>query len=199
MSKVILSFRFYFCLGFPAGRRTGSIALDRDEAKSTSSAGVFENLLNLFWWPFLPLFHCEKECLSVPGIRRFFWVVFFLLAVHLVTTYGRKPISQPQKNRISRHRYTKVRFSRKNPPFYLKHVLKLRPCTWTNDNTSNDGGAINVNLHCTSHTQQESKVYCWIRTHERVLTLLVRERKLCFVLPSKSITFPTGTVTQFLF
>ena len=111
-------FRFYFCLGFPAGRRTGSIALDCDEAKPTSSAGVFENLLNLFWWPFLPLFHCEKECLSVPGIRRLFWVVFFfLLAVHLVATYGRKPISQPQKNRISRHRYTKVRFSRKNPLF----------------------------------------------------------------------------------
>ena len=41
--------------------------------------------------------------------------------------YGGKPISQPQKNGISRHRYTKVRFSRKNPPFYLKHVLKLRP------------------------------------------------------------------------
>ena len=99
MSKVILSFRFYFCLGFPAGRRTGSIVLDRDEAKSTSSTGVLESLLNLFWWLFLPLFHC----------------------------YGRKPISQPQKNRISRHRYTKVRFSRKNPPFYLKHVLKLRP------------------------------------------------------------------------
>ena len=55
MSKVILSFRFYFCLGFPAGRRTGSIALDRtrDEAKSTSSAGVLESLLNSFWWPFL--------------------------------------------------------------------------------------------------------------------------------------------------
>ena len=97
MSKVILSFRFYFCLGFPAGRRTGSIALDRDEAKSTSSAGVLESLLNLLWWPFLPLFHCEKECLSVPGKRRLFWVVFFLLAVHLVATYGRKPISQPQK------------------------------------------------------------------------------------------------------
>ena len=33
-------------------------------------------------WPFLPLFHCEKECLSVPGTRRLFWVVlFFLLAV----------------------------------------------------------------------------------------------------------------------
>ena len=128
MSKVILSFRFYFCLGFPAGQRTGSIALDRDEAKSTSSAGVLGSLLNLFWWPFLPLFHCEKECLSVPGMRRLFWVVFFLLAVHLLATYGRKPISQPQKNRISRHRYTKVRFSRKNPPFYPKHVLKLRPC-----------------------------------------------------------------------
>ena len=98
MSKVILSFRFYFCLGFPAGRRTGSIALDRDEAKSTSSAGVLESLLNLFWWPFLPLFHCEKKCLSVPGIRRLFWVIFFLLAVHLVATYGRKPISQLQKN-----------------------------------------------------------------------------------------------------
>ena len=97
MSKVILSFRFYFCLGFPAGRRTGSIALDRDEAKSTSSAGVLEILLNLFWWPFLPLFHCEKECLSVPGIRRLLWVVFFLLAVHLLATYGRKPTSQPQK------------------------------------------------------------------------------------------------------
>ena len=72
-----LSFRFYFCLGFPAGRRTGSIALDRDEAKSTSSSGVLESLLNLFWWPFLPMFHCEKECLSVPGIRRLFRVVFF--------------------------------------------------------------------------------------------------------------------------
>ena len=128
MSKVILSFRFYFCLGFPAGRRTGSVALDRDEAKSTSSAGVLESLLNLFWWPFLPLFHCEKECLSVPGIRRLFWVVFFLLAVHLVaTTYG-MPHQPTAKNRICRHRYTKVRFSRKNPPFYLKHVLKLRPC-----------------------------------------------------------------------
>ena len=89
---------------------------------------MLESLLKLFWWPFLPLFHCEKECLSVLGVRRLFWVVFFLLAVHLVAMYGRKPISQPQKNRISRHRYTKVRFSRKNPPFYLKHVLKLRPC-----------------------------------------------------------------------
>ena len=96
MSKVILSFRFYSRLGLPAGRRSGSITLDRDEAKSTSSA----RLLNLFWWPFLPLFHCEKECLSVPSIRRLFWVVFFLLAVHLVATYGRKPISQSQKNRI---------------------------------------------------------------------------------------------------
>ena len=53
MSKLILSFRFYFCLGLPAGRRTGSIALERDEAKSTSSAGVLESLLNLFWWPFI--------------------------------------------------------------------------------------------------------------------------------------------------
>ena len=81
MSKVILSFRFYFRLGLPAGRRTGSIALTlhRDEAKSTSSAGVLGSVLNLFWWPFLPLFHCEKECLSVPGIRRLFWVGFFLV------------------------------------------------------------------------------------------------------------------------
>ena len=102
MSKVILSFRFYSRLGLPARRRSGSIALDRDEAKSTSSARVLESLLNLFWWPFLPLFHCKKECLSVPCIRtrRLFWVVFFLLAVHLVATYGRKPISQSQKNRI---------------------------------------------------------------------------------------------------
>ena len=31
--------------------------------------GLFQDcsVLNLFWWPFLPLFHCEKECLSVPG------------------------------------------------------------------------------------------------------------------------------------
>ena len=114
MSKVILSARFYFCLGFPAGRRTGSIALDRDEAKSTSSAGVLESLLNLFWWPFLPLFLCEKECLSEPGIRRLLRVVFFLLAVHLVATYGRKPISQPQK---AHFQTSKVRFSRKNPLF----------------------------------------------------------------------------------
>ena len=76
-SKVILSFRFYLCLGFPVGRRTGSVALDRDEAKSTSSAGVLKSLLNLSWWPLLPLFHCEKKCLSVPGIRRLFWVFFF--------------------------------------------------------------------------------------------------------------------------
>ena len=34
------------------GRRTGSIALDLYQAKSTSSAGVLESLLNLFWWPF---------------------------------------------------------------------------------------------------------------------------------------------------
>ena len=94
MSKVILSFRFYSCLGFPAGRRTGSVALDRDEAKSTSSAGVLESLLNLFWWPLLPLFHCEKECLSVPGIRRLFWVVFFLLAVHF-SGYVRQETHQP--------------------------------------------------------------------------------------------------------
>ena len=92
MSKVILSFRFYFCLGFPAGRRTGSIARDRDEAKSTSSAGVLESLLNLFWWPFLPLFHCEKECLSVPGIRRLFWVVFFLLAAPGIREVPRRPL-----------------------------------------------------------------------------------------------------------
>ena len=41
--------------------------------------GLFQDcsVLILFWWPFLPLFHCEKECLSVPGIRRLFWVVFF--------------------------------------------------------------------------------------------------------------------------
>ena len=41
--------------------------------------GLFQDcsVLNLFWWPFLPLFHCEKECLSVPGIRRLFWMVFF--------------------------------------------------------------------------------------------------------------------------
>ena len=43
---------------------------------------------------------CEKECLSVPGIRRLSWVVFFLLAVHLVATYCKKPISQPQNIRI---------------------------------------------------------------------------------------------------
>ena len=91
MSKVILSFRFYFCLRFPAGRRTGLIALNRDEAKSTSSASVVENLLNLLWWPFLRLFNCEKECLSVPGIRRLFWVVFFLLlAVHV---YGQAAVT----------------------------------------------------------------------------------------------------------
>ena len=115
MSKVILSVRFYFCLGFPVGRRTGSIALNRDKAKSTSSAGVLESLLNLFWWPFLPLFHCEKECLSVPGIRRLFWVIFFLLAVHLVATNGRKPISQPQKNRTSRHRPQRSAFPERTP------------------------------------------------------------------------------------
>ena len=76
MSKVILSFRFYFRLGFPAGWRTGSIALDCDEAKSASNAGVLKSLLNLFWWPFLLLFHCEIECLSVPGINRLFWGFF---------------------------------------------------------------------------------------------------------------------------
>ena len=115
MSKVISSFRFYFCLGFPAGRRTGSIALERDEAKSTNSAGVLESLLNVFWRRFLPLFHCEKECLSVPGVRRLFWVVFFLLAVHLVATYGRKPSANRKK--VAFPDITKVRFSRKNPPF----------------------------------------------------------------------------------
>ena len=32
--------------------------------------GLFRDcsVLNLFWWPFLSLFHCEKECLSLPGI-----------------------------------------------------------------------------------------------------------------------------------
>ena len=50
--------------------------------------GLFQDcsVLNLFWWPFLPLFHCEKECLSVPDIRRLFWVFFFFSAVHLVAT-----------------------------------------------------------------------------------------------------------------
>ena len=118
MSKVILSFRFYFCLGFPAGRRTGSIALDRDEAKSISSAGVLESLLNLFWWPFLPLFHCEKGCLSVPGIRRLFWVFFFLVG-SIFSGYVRQETHQPTaKNRISRHRYVyKGPLFQKEPPY----------------------------------------------------------------------------------
>ena len=82
MSKVIfLSFRLYFCLGFPAGRRTGSIALDRDEAKSTSSAGMLKSLLNLFWWPFLPLFHCERVSVCT-WYKKTFLGGFFLLAVH---------------------------------------------------------------------------------------------------------------------
>ena len=138
MSKVILSVRFYFCLGFPVGRRTGSIALDRDKAKSTSSAGVLESLLNLFWWPFLPLFHCEKECLSVPGIRRLFWVVFFLLAVHLVATNGRKPISQPQKIALPDIGHKGPLFQ-KEPPFLPQarfeatplQQLRLRPSTFS--------------------------------------------------------------------
>ena len=89
MSKVISSVRFYFCLGFPAGRRTGSIALDRDEAKSTSSTGVLESLLNLFWWPLLPLVHCEKECLSVPGTVDFIFLRKTLNS-RLRKTHGKK-------------------------------------------------------------------------------------------------------------
>ena len=92
MSKVILSFRFYFCLGFPAGRRTGSIALDRDEAKSTSSAGVLESLLNLFWWPFLSLYHCEKECLSV--LKKTFQGGFLLVG-STFSGYVRQETHQP--------------------------------------------------------------------------------------------------------
>ena len=127
---VILSFRFYFCLGFPAGRRTGSVALDRDEAKSTSSAGVLESLLNLFWWPFLPLFHCEKECLSVPGIRRLFWVVFFLLAVNLVvgnTSANRKKWHFQTYQYNIQNRYTKVRFFQKEPPFLPQTRFEATP------------------------------------------------------------------------
>ena len=43
MSKVILSFRFYSRWNFQPDDATGSIALDRDEAKSTSSASVLES------------------------------------------------------------------------------------------------------------------------------------------------------------
>ena len=97
MLKMTLSVRFYFCLGFPAGRRTGSIALDRDEAKINKQRRCARKSAEIVLVAFLPLFHCEKECLSVPGIRKLFWVVFFLSTVHLVATNGRKPISQPQK------------------------------------------------------------------------------------------------------
>ena len=53
----------------------------------------------------------------------------FFLVGSTFSGYVRQETHQPtaKKYRISRHRYTKVRFSRQNPPFYLKHVLKLRP------------------------------------------------------------------------
>ena len=43
---------------------------------------------------FLPLFHCEKECLSVPSIRRLFWVVFFLVG-STFSGYVRQETHQP--------------------------------------------------------------------------------------------------------
>ena len=47
----------------------------------------------------------------------------------LVAKYGRKPISQPQKNRIFQTciGMCKGLLFQKEPPFYLKNVLKLRP------------------------------------------------------------------------
>ena len=135
MSKVILSFRFYFCLGFPAGQRTGSVALDRDEAKLTSNAGVLESLLNLFWCPFLPLFHCEKECLSVPGIRRLFWCGFLLVG----SAFSGRKTHQPTAKKWHfqtyqyniQNRYTKVRFFQKEPPFLPQTRFEATPLYWT--------------------------------------------------------------------
>ena len=98
MSKVILSFCFYFCLGFPAGRRTGSIALDRDEAKSTSSAGVLESLLNLFWWPFLPLFHCEKKVSVCTWYKNTFLGGFFSCWQYMLRTAGNPSANRKKKS-----------------------------------------------------------------------------------------------------
>ena len=94
MSKVILSFRFYFCLGFPAGRRTrfgrpwswrGKINKQRRCARKSAELVLVAIFAAVPLWKgvSVPLWK------GVPGIRRLFWVVFFLLAVHLVaTTYG---------------------------------------------------------------------------------------------------------------
>ena len=72
---------------------------------------------------------------------------FFLVGSTFNGYVGQETHQPTAKNRISRHRYTKVRFSRKNPPFYLKHVLKLRPwysaalvCTGGSDKEQVVGG-----------------------------------------------------------
>ena len=51
---------------------------------------------------------------STDNSQQLFWVFFFLLAVHLVVG---NPSANLKKIAFSRHRYTKVRFSRKNPLF----------------------------------------------------------------------------------
>ena len=160
MSKVILSFIFTPVWDFQPDDPTGSITLDRDETKSTSSASVLEShpendigalfqnsiFLSIYlffswaFWTVSRLLSAELVLVAffaaVPLWKRvsvctwykktFLGGFLFLLALHLVAMYGWKPISQPQKFAFSRHIYKGPLFQ-KEPPFYLKLVLKLRP------------------------------------------------------------------------
>ena len=126
MSKVILSFRFYSRSGLPSGRRyrfdrpwswRGKINKQRPCARKSAE------LVLVAFFAAVPL---RKRVSVCTWYQKTFLGGFFLVGSKF-SGYVRKENHQPIA--FSRHRYTKVRFSTKNPPFYLKHVLKLRP--WT--------------------------------------------------------------------
>ena len=104
-----------------------SLSLFLSRAFWTVSRLLSAELVLVAFFAAVPLWKRVSVCTWYK--KTFLGVFFFWLAVHLVATYGSKPISQPPKIRIFTEVYTNIciRFSRKNLPFYLKHVLKLRP------------------------------------------------------------------------
>ena len=126
----LLACRRWFCLSFlllfgissrtthrfgrPWSRR-GKINKQRRCARKSAE------LVLVAFFAAIPLWKGVSVC---TWYKKTFLGGFFLVG----STFSGYVRHAPSANRIYRQRYTKVRFSRKNPPFYLKHVLKLRPC-----------------------------------------------------------------------